>query len=150
MPAYPTATATPDLSHVCDLDHSSRQHRILNPLSKARDRTPILMDTSQICFYCGTMGTPILFLFLFAQLLCIFYYLFSKGCNIPVKQLRKNSPKSQAQQTSPFPLPFPPNPRFLSRDFGSSCSNVDLHPGLLHSCHSGTFFHYPLGISVVS
>ena len=33
----------------CDLHHSSQQRRI-NPLSKARDRTCILMDTSQIRF----------------------------------------------------------------------------------------------------
>ena len=35
--AYATATATRDLSLVCDLHHSSWQHWILNPLSKARD-----------------------------------------------------------------------------------------------------------------
>ena len=33
-----TATAMPDPSHVCNLHHSSRQHQILNPLSKARDK----------------------------------------------------------------------------------------------------------------
>ena len=32
-----TATATPDLSHVCDLPHSSGQRWILNPLNKVRD-----------------------------------------------------------------------------------------------------------------
>ena len=32
------ATATQDPSHMCDLRHSSRQHRIIDPLSKARDR----------------------------------------------------------------------------------------------------------------
>ena len=46
--AYTTATATQDLSHVCSLHHSSRQRRILNPLSKVRDRTCILMDNSFI------------------------------------------------------------------------------------------------------
>ena len=35
--AYTTATATLDLSHVCDLHHSSWQCRILNPLSETRD-----------------------------------------------------------------------------------------------------------------
>ena len=49
--AYPTAKATLDLSRVCDLHHSSRHHRLLNPPSRARDPTPILMDTSQI-HYC--------------------------------------------------------------------------------------------------
>ena len=43
-----TATATQDLSCVYNLHHSSWQCRILNPLSKARDRTCILMDANQI------------------------------------------------------------------------------------------------------
>ena len=30
--AYTTATATPDLSHICNLHHSSRRCQILNPL----------------------------------------------------------------------------------------------------------------------
>ena len=38
----------PDLSCVCDLYHSSRQHQILNPLSETRDQTCILMDTSWV------------------------------------------------------------------------------------------------------
>ena len=37
LPAYATATATPDQSCICDLHHSSRQRWILKPLSKARD-----------------------------------------------------------------------------------------------------------------
>ena len=51
--AYATATATTtcDLSHVCDLHNSSRQHQILDLLSKARDRTLVLMDTSQIHYH---------------------------------------------------------------------------------------------------
>ena len=44
LPAY--ATATPDQSHKCKLHRSSR--RMLNPLSKAREKTHILMDTSQV------------------------------------------------------------------------------------------------------
>ena len=39
LPAYTTATATWDLSHVCDPHHNSQQCWILNPLSRARDRT---------------------------------------------------------------------------------------------------------------
>ena len=37
--AYATDTTMPDLSHICDLHHSSRQCRLLNRLSKARDQT---------------------------------------------------------------------------------------------------------------
>ena len=47
-PAFATATAMPDPSHICDLYHSSGQHWILNPLSEAREQTHILKDTSQI------------------------------------------------------------------------------------------------------
>ena len=47
LPAYTTATTTPDPSHICDLHHSSRQHRILNPLSEARDQIRILMAPSR-------------------------------------------------------------------------------------------------------
>ena len=48
LPAYVTATATQDPSHVCDLHHSSRQHRILNPLSGARDGTWNLTVPSRV------------------------------------------------------------------------------------------------------
>ena len=46
--AYARATTTLDLSRVCNLHHSSRQCRILNPLIKARNRTCNLMVSSQI------------------------------------------------------------------------------------------------------
>ena len=54
LPAYTTATAAWDPSCVCDLHHSLWQHRILNPLSEARDQTHVLMDTSQF-HYCLAM-----------------------------------------------------------------------------------------------
>ena len=47
-PAYARATTTQDPSRVCNLLHSSRQRRILNPLSKARDRTRNLIVPSRI------------------------------------------------------------------------------------------------------
>ena len=56
--AYTTVSAMPDLSHIFELYHSSRQHRILNPLSKARDGTHNLMVPGQIHFRCAMMGTP--------------------------------------------------------------------------------------------
>ena len=49
LPVYTTTTATQDLSLVCDLHHSSGQCWMLNPLSKARDRTRILMDPGEVC-----------------------------------------------------------------------------------------------------
>ena len=58
LPAYNTATATPDPSRIWDLDHNPCQHQILNPVSKARDGICVLMDTSQICFHWAMMGTP--------------------------------------------------------------------------------------------
>ena len=42
------ATATPDLSRVCDLGYSLWPCWILNPLREARDWTCILMDTSWV------------------------------------------------------------------------------------------------------
>ena len=46
LQACTTATATPDLSRICNLHHSSQQCWILNPPSEARDRTCVLKDTS--------------------------------------------------------------------------------------------------------
>ena len=57
---YTTATATWDPSHACDLHHSSQLCKILNPLSKARDWTQVLMDSSQVPYCWATMGTPLL------------------------------------------------------------------------------------------
>ena len=53
FPAYATATATatPNLSRICNLYRSSWQHQILHPLSKARDRTHIFMDPSQVPYH---------------------------------------------------------------------------------------------------
>ena len=48
LQAYTTATATQGPSCICDLHCIWQQCPILNPLSKARDRTHIFMDTSWI------------------------------------------------------------------------------------------------------
>ena len=37
LSAYAIATATPDVSNICNLCHSLWQFQILNPLSEARD-----------------------------------------------------------------------------------------------------------------
>ena len=55
---WPTTTAMWDPRCICDLHHSSQQRWILNTLSKARDRTYILMDTSRISYLWATTGAP--------------------------------------------------------------------------------------------
>jgi len=70
--AYTTATTMQYPNRVCDPHHSSPQcQSIPNPLSKARDRTGILMDTSGIHFCCPTVGTPI-FVILYEHSISIF------------------------------------------------------------------------------
>ena len=46
--AYITATAMPGLSRIRDLCCSMQQRQILNPSSKARDQTCILVDSSEV------------------------------------------------------------------------------------------------------
>ena len=48
LPAYSTATATPDPSHICDLHYSSWQCQMLNPLSEARDQTLIGFSIAEL------------------------------------------------------------------------------------------------------
>ena len=48
LPAYTTATAIPNLSYICNPHQSLWKRQILNPLSEARDRTCLLMDTSWV------------------------------------------------------------------------------------------------------
>ena len=55
-------TAMPDPSRVCNLHHSSPQHRSPDPLREARDQACILKDTSQIRLHCAAMGTLVLFI----------------------------------------------------------------------------------------
>ena len=75
------ATAIPDSRRLWNLQHSSQQRQILNPVSKARDQTCNLMVPSQICFPWATMGTPVFVIFITAN------DLHSKAlfqCGIPV------------------------------------------------------------------
>ena len=69
LPAYTTATATQDLSRVCNLHHSSQQLWILNPLSKARDQTFSFMDTSWVLNLLSHNGNFNFYLLLFFWLL---------------------------------------------------------------------------------
>ena len=62
--AYITRTARQDASPDCSLHHSSRQCRVLNPLSVARDGTHNPMVAGWIRFHCAKMGTPISFYYI--------------------------------------------------------------------------------------
>ena len=52
---YPIAVAVWDLSHICDIHHSSQQRWILDPLSKDSDPS-ILMETSRVHYHLATNG----------------------------------------------------------------------------------------------
>ena len=58
-----TATATPELSRICNLCHSSQQCRTLKLLSKARDWTHILMDSGQVFNPLSHNGNTLSFFF---------------------------------------------------------------------------------------
>ena len=58
LPAYATATATQDLSRVCELRHSSRNARSLTHWVRPRDQPPNLMVPSRIHFHCPTTRSP--------------------------------------------------------------------------------------------
>ena len=58
LPAYATAAATPHPSCTCNLHLSSQQRWILNALSKPRDQTCVLKDTSWVHYCWPTVGTP--------------------------------------------------------------------------------------------
>jgi len=81
-PAYSTATATPDLSCVCNLHHSSQQCQILNLLSKTRDWTCILMDASHVHFHWTRMGTPPVFSFYLQSNLIVYIFISKSLYNI--------------------------------------------------------------------
>ena len=75
--AYTTVTEMPDLSHICDLHYSSWQFQVLNPVSKDRDQTFILMDTMQIHFHWAIHdGNSKAFFFLFFSFFSFFFLFF--------------------------------------------------------------------------
>ena len=75
-----TATAMPDHSLFCNLHCSSWQCWIFNPLSEARDRTCIFMDTGWIHFRYTTTGTPQLYFNSFKSTATLFHGLYSLKC----------------------------------------------------------------------
>ena len=62
LQAYTTATETQDLSPSATYTTAHSNARSLTSLSKARDQTHILMDTSWVCYCWATTGAPSWFL----------------------------------------------------------------------------------------
>ena len=60
-----------DPSCICNPYQSSQQHHILNPLSRARDRTYVFMDTSLVHYHLSTTGTTC---FCVKSVFCIILY----------------------------------------------------------------------------
>ena len=75
-------------NRACDLHQSAWQHRILNPLSEARDRTQNLTVPSRIRFCCARTGTPLPSL----------HILFSGGPNEPGSQAHRLTPQPVLDQ----------------------------------------------------
>ena len=83
LPVYAIATAMQDPSCVFNLHHTSWQRQVLNPLSKARDRTCNLMVPSWIRFHCTMTGTPDLHYF-YQLMFVINFILYLLCCRLVV------------------------------------------------------------------
>ena len=64
LQAYTTATATQNLSCICNLSHNLGQHQILNPPEQGWDRTCVHMINSQVLNPLSHNGNSIFFFFL--------------------------------------------------------------------------------------
>ena len=71
---YTTATAVPDLSYICDIQHSSQIRQTINPLNKARYWAHVLMDASQFHYHCATTEFPFFFIFILLIQDCYGYF----------------------------------------------------------------------------
>ena len=84
MPAYTTATAIWDLNHICNLEHSSRQPWIHNPLREARDGTHVLMHPVGFVTLWAIMQIQLfIFLMVLMVLWRVIYFNFDK-VNLPI------------------------------------------------------------------
>ena len=82
LSAYATATARRDLSHVCDLHHSSWPCWVLNPPSEARDQTHVLWLLVWFSTRWATMGTLIHTLYFPTSL--VLHYLLDNLAAVPL------------------------------------------------------------------
>ena len=110
------------------LHHSSWQHWLLNPLSKARVQTHNLMVPSWICFRCAMIGTPRVFFLLgshyIAMIDCILGHMIELNLQPPT--LTRGWADVKWLIVSPLELVFPAwSVPFLDRLF--SISYLEAH-----------------------
>ena len=118
--AYTTATAMPDLSHICDLHHSLWQHQIFNPLSEARFGTQVLMDTSRV----SHMGTP-------NEVLDeLFITYFNGWWSINFLKQDRNRGDEFESESLEISRVEQKNPNLSTRSKGRSSSQTEEQPGL--------------------
>ena len=83
LPAYTTATATPNLSHVCHLHYSSGQRQILNSWAKPGIELASSWILVRFVNRWATKGTPSIFSSFFDQLLGFVFFFNSKNSLVP-------------------------------------------------------------------
>ena len=84
LSAYTTAIAMLDPNRVFELHCNSWQHWILNLLKEARDRTCILMDTSQVHNLLNHSGNSLGVFFCCCFFVCFFVFCFAISWAAPV------------------------------------------------------------------
>ena len=102
LPAYATAMAMWNWSHICNLHYSSWQHQILNPLSKTRDQTSILMDTRRTRFPWAKTGAPITSLFQTSAMEILIFLSFTLNLKCYVLVLLGHMSNSLGPTSCPF------------------------------------------------
>ena len=107
QPVYTTATAMPDMNHVCDLNHSSWQCGIVNSLIKAMIEPALFMDTSQLCnrlnhsrnsnfLFLNSLISPLVCIFFLLTLDLIYFSIF-----LSVRSVMQNL---EVNSSNPFPI----------------------------------------------
>ena len=114
--AYTTATATPDPSHICDLNPTSRQCQIINPLRPGIEPKSSQI-TTWVCYHRATVGTPCSTVFIVFFFNTFFFSFYGHTCGIwefPVRgQIRAAAAGLHHSHTRSEPL-FQPIPQLAA------------------------------------
>ena len=108
LPAYTTATATPDPSRICDLHHSSQQCRIPDPPREARDRACSLRIQVRFISAVPQQNSPKhFFLTLYFEIIPDFQKVRETGRRVGTLPQRTASERHLACGSSGLPGPWP-------------------------------------------